>query len=172
MSKHHPLMTAGSLIALLVFLSAGGLAHGNSSDDAKATIGGAHVSVDYGRPSLKGRDPMKMIQPGQLWRLGADKPTTLESDKDLDFGGTRVPKGKYILLARYTEPGKWSLVVSTKSVFQYEPSAKVAEVPMTFREENDSVETLSIQLSAQGDNGVVEVAWGKLRLSGSFSVAK
>ena len=172
MSKYRFLVTGGSAIALLALLSAPGYAHGNASDDAKATIGGAQVSIDYGRPSLKGRDPLKMIQPGQLWRLGADKTTTLESDKDLDFGGTRVPKGKYILLARYTGPGKWSLVVSTKSVFQYEPSAKVAEVPLTFREENDSVETLRIQLSAQGDNGLVEVAWGKLRLAGSFSVAK
>ena len=75
--------------------------HGNEHGEAKATIGSAKVVISYNRPSLKGRDLMKMIHPGDLWRLGADIPTTIESDSDLDFGGTRVPKGKHILMARY-----------------------------------------------------------------------
>lgn len=172
MSKHRLLVIGASAIALLALLSAAGLAHGNASGEAMAMVGGAHVSIDYGSPTLKGRDPLKMIQPGQLWRLGADKVTTIVSDKDLDFGGTRVPKGKYTLLARYIEPGKWSLIVSTKSAAQFQPSAQVAEIPMTVREENDSVEAMRIKLSAQGDNGTIEVAWGKLRLEGAFSAAK
>ena len=138
---------------------------------AKVTINGAQVSIDYGRPALRGRDMLKQIQPGQVWRIGADAPTTLQTDKALDFGGTVVPKGKYILLARLVEPGKWTLIFSSKSVFQYEPSAKLAEVPLTFREASDSAELVAITLTDKGGMGVLDIAWGKMRLSASFKPA-
>jgi hypothetical protein len=153
-------------------LAASGVAHGNERGEAKATIGGATVAIDYGRPMLKGRDPMKLIPPGAVWRIGADAPTTIDSDADLDFGGTRVPKGKHILLAHYIAPGKWSLVVSSKPAAQYDPEAKLAEIPTQVQEGKDSVEEVAIQLSAKGGHGVIEIAWGTMRLVGSFSAAK
>jgi len=147
-------------------------AHGNEHGEAKATIGNAKVTISYNRPALKGRDLTKMIQPGDLWRLGADIPTTIESDADLDFGGTRVPQGKHILLARYVEPGKWTLVVSSKDRFHYEPSARIAEEPMEFENGKDPTDALTIQLSNKGGRGVIEIAWGTLRLVGAFVPAK
>jgi len=161
-----------SAVGVLVLLAANGIAHGNERGTAKATIGGATVTIDYGRPTLKGRDLMKMIQPGGVWRIGSDAPTTIESDADLDFGGTRVPKGKHILLAHYIEPGKWSLVVSSKSASQFEPGAKLAEVPMEYDESRDTMEEVTIQLSAKGGQGVINIAWGTMRLTASFSAAK
>lgn len=165
--------TAAIMVAgLLVFPVLVGFAHGADRGEAKATIGGAKVSIDYGRPSLKGRDIQKLVQPGQMWRLGADAPTTIESNSDLDFGGTRVAMGKHILLARLVEPGKWTLVVSSKPAFQYEPKAKIAEVPMELREAADSVEQVTINLTSKDGKGVIEVAWGKMRLSATFTPAK
>ena len=147
------------------------LAHGNEKGQAKATVGGAHVSIAFGRPSLKGRDPLQMIHPGQIWRIGADSPTTINSDQDLLFGNKRVPKGKHILLARFAEPGKWFLVVSTKSANQYEPGAKLAEVPMKIENADDPLEELAIKLSSQDRHGSIEIGWGKLRLTAPFSAA-
>jgi len=161
-----------SSVGVLALVAANLIAHGNERGTAKATIGSATVTIDYGRPMLKGRDPMKMIQPGSVWRIGSDAPTTIESDADLDFGGTRVPKGKHILLAHYTGPGKWSLVVSSKSASQFDPGAKLAEVPMEVQESKDPVEEVTIQLAAKGSQGVIEIAWGTIRLAGSFSAAK
>jgi hypothetical protein len=172
MTKFNRHIITMSTSALLVLMTHGSLAHGNDRGDAKATIGGAHVSIDYGRPSLKGRDPLKMIQPGKVWRLGSDAPTTLESDRDLNVGGTIVPKGKHILLARYVESGKWTLVFSKKPAFQFEPSAQIPEVPLKFEETNDPVEMVTIQVSERGGSGIIEIAWGKMRLSASFRVAK
>ncbi len=165
-------LIAVAAAGLLVFEAGPISAHGNERAEAKATVGDAHVAIEYGRPMLKHRNINKLIQPGQMWRIGADQPTTLETDQDLDFGGTRVPKGKYIMLARLIEPGKWALVFSKKPVLQYEPSAKVAEVPLESRQESDAVEELAIHLSSQGDRGVIEIAWGAARLSTSFTPAR
>jgi DUF2911 family protein len=161
--------------AITFGLLAGGttiLAHGNERGQAKATIDKAQVTIDYGRPTLKGRDMLKKIEPGHLWRLGSDDPTTIESNADLDFGGTRVSKGKHILLARLVEAGKWTLVVSSKSAMEYEPSAKLAEVPMEFSQASDPVDELTIQLSNSGGHGLIEIAWGTARLKASFAAAK
>jgi hypothetical protein len=168
-SKCFSVVAAAGVLALLAI---NGIAHGNERGAAKATLNGATVTIDYGRPTLKGRDVTKLIQPGSLWRLGSDAPTTIDSDADLDFGGTHVPKGKHILLAHYIEPGKWSLVVSTKPANQYGPGSKLAEVPAEVQQGKDSVEEVTIQLSANDGQGTIEITWGTMRLMGSFSVAK
>ncbi len=80
------------------------------------TIDGANISIEYGRPSLKGRTPGKDVDPyeGREWRTGADEATTLKTDKALKFGSLSVPAGTYTL---YTIPtgGTWHLVVSKKT---------------------------------------------------------
>src|SRR5580698_7239976 len=83
-------------------LAAPALAQNNPRKTASLTLGSAKVTVDYGRPSLKGRnvnDLLKQMSAGQVWRLGADKSTTFTTSADLDFGGTTVPKGIYSLWA-------------------------------------------------------------------------
>lgn len=147
-------------------------AQGSHRGEAKATVGTAHVSIDYGRPSLKGRAPLKMIGPGQVWRLGANAPTTIETDQDLLFGNTRVPKGKHILLAQMVEQGQWVLLVSNKAANEYDPNAKIAEVPMELNNASDSAEELTIKLSGHENRGDIEVAWGTSRLAASFSTAE
>jgi hypothetical protein len=161
-------MTVGAL----AILPHPAVAHGNEPGSANATIGNTKVSIDFRRPTLKGRDLMKLLHPGDLWRMGADIPTTLDSDGDLDFGGTRVPKGKNFLMARYVEPGKWTLVVSSKDRQHYEPSAKLAEIPMEVEEGKDAVDAMDIQLTSKGGRGNIEVAWGSYRLTASFAPAK
>jgi len=171
MTKTRPFLIAIATAALVFLTTNAGVAHGAERGSVKATINGAHITIDYGRPMLRGRDMLGQLKPGQVWRIGADSPTTLESDKDLDFGGTVVPKGKHILLAKLVEPGKWTLVFSSKSVFEYEASAKIAEVPLTFEEANDSDEMVTLKLTDQGGSGVLEIAWGKMRLTASFKPA-
>ena len=172
MSKFERFVTGVAVAGVLAMIPIVLHAHGNEQATVRARIGDANVTIQYARPMLKGRDLTKMIQPGKLWRIGADIPTTIESDQDLDFGGTRVPKGKHILLARYIETGKWTLIVSSQTVFQYEPSAKLAEVPMQIDAVGSPVEELTINLSNQGGRGVIDIAWGSEQLEGSFAAAK
>jgi Protein of unknown function (DUF2911) len=169
------LTRTGLSVAAIAVISLGAillLAQGGNRGEASATIGSAHVSIDYGRPMLKGRDPLSMLSPGQVWRVGAGGPTTIDSDHDLLFGNTRVPKGKHILLAQLTEPGKWVLLVSTKAFDAYDPSAKIAETPMKVENGQASVEQMTLKLSSRGNDGDVVVAWGTSRLAATFSVAE
>jgi DUF2911 family protein len=50
-------------------------------------IDGANISIEYGRPSLKGRVLGKDVEPieGQEWRVGADEATTLKTNKLLRY---------------------------------------------------------------------------------------
>jgi hypothetical protein len=160
-----------TLFTALALLTQTTLAHGNDRGNANAVIGGAHVTIDYGRPSLKGRDPLSLIQPGEVWRLGSDASTTIESDKDLLVGGKKVEKGKHILLARLDGPGKWTLVVSSKPWNQYDASGIIAETPMKLEQAQDSAETVTINLTDKKGTGVITVAWGKLRLTAEIKAA-
>jgi hypothetical protein len=166
--------TGLSLVAIALFSLGAALllAQGGDRGEASATIGPAHVSIDYGRPMLRGREPLSMITPGMVWRLGASAPTTIDTDHDLLFGNTHVPKGKHILLAQMTQPGKWVLLVSNKAYDAYDASAKIAEAPMKLQNGQASVEQMTIKLSGHGNQGHIEVAWGTSRLAASFSVAE
>ena len=166
------LVMAGAALGTALLVAGIAFAHGNGEGEAKVTVGNATVTITFGRPSLKGRDLMQMIQPGNLWRMGADMPTTIESTADLDFGGTRVPKGKHILLARYIGPGQWTLVVSSQDRQHYEPSAKLAEVPMQVEQGLSPLEEMNIELSAKSKTGKITVAWGSYRLTAPFSAAE
>lgn len=164
--------TLVATVLALALTSLPSLAHGQERGTAKATVGSAHVSIDYGRPELKGRDMLGKMQEGAVWRIGANEATTLTTDADLDFAGKRLVKGKHILLARLASGGKWSLLASTKNAFQFEEGAVLAAIPLALETAKDSVEELTITLKANGDKGTIEIAWGTSRLTGSFACAK
>ena len=60
------------------------------------TIDGAHISIEHGRPFLKGR-PESQMMAGKPWRTGADEATVLATDKPLKFGTLSLPAGTYTL---------------------------------------------------------------------------
>src|SRR5689334_6448037 len=73
------------------------------------TIDGAHISIEYGRPHLKGRPESQMMPAGKPWRTGADEATILTTDKPLKFGSLSLAAGTYTL---NTQPGagEWELI--------------------------------------------------------------
>ena len=76
------------------------------------TIDGANISIEYGRPSLKGRpeNGPGFMEIGKPWRTGADEATLLKTDKPLKLGTLSLEPGTYTL---NTQPGEksWQLLV-------------------------------------------------------------
>mgnify|MGYP000894085647 CR=1 FL=1 len=74
-------------------------------------IGLTDVSVEYSRPSKKGRTIFGDVVPyDEVWRTGANAATKITFGDDVMFGGAEVKKGSYALL---TKPGKksWSVML-------------------------------------------------------------
>ncbi|MBC7921632.1 MAG: DUF2911 domain-containing protein [Ferruginibacter sp.] len=80
-----------------------------------SAVGDAKVTIDYSRPSLKGRKVGTDLAPyGKVWRTGANEATTFEVDKDVKVEGKTLPAGKYSL---YTIPGEseWTVIFNKVS---------------------------------------------------------
>lgn len=136
------------------------------------TIDGARISIEYGRPSLKGRSEKTLMPPGEEWRTGADEATTLKTDKPLKFGTLAVPAGTYTL---YTVPGDpgWQLVVSRKTGqwgIPYPKGADLGRAAMTAGKTDAPVEALTIAIDDTAAGGTLKVEWGTTSASLPFTV--
>ena len=127
-------------------------------------MSGKEVAIDYGRPSLKGRDMLGQAAVGQAWRMGADAATGLKTDADLSFGSVNVPKGEYILTATKVAADVWHLNVLAKA-----DRAKVADVPLAVSKAPDSVELFTIDLKGEKEKGELKLSWGTVALSAPFT---
>ena len=137
------------------------------------TVDGAALSIEYGRPSLKGRAVGKEVATnGKPWRTGADEATTLKTDKPLKFGTLAVPAGTYTL---YTLPGEteWQLIVSKKTGqwgVPYPEGQDLGRVPMKVGKTSAPVEQLTIAVDDTPAGGTLRVEWGSTSASVPFTV--
>ena len=153
-----------ALAAVAVAVAGPAFAQGNPRGEAKATVAGKAVSIDYGRPSLKGRDMLGQAQVGQAWRMGADAATTLKTDADLSFGSVAVPRGEYVLKATKVEPDKWTLNVLNKA-----DRSKIADVPLAPARAEGSAEMFTVDLTGEGSTGEFRMQWGTTALKADFT---
>jgi DUF2911 family protein len=159
----HRAITVSSGLALTLALAATAAAQMNPRGEAKVSLAGKTIVVDYGRPSLKGRDMLGQAAVGQEWRMGADAATTLNTRATLGFGGTQVPPGEYTLKARKVSDTDWVLKVEKSE------GNAVAEVPLQSSPLDKKVEMFTIDLSEDKGQGVFRMSWGNLALSTRFT---
>lgn len=75
---------------------------------------GIELSVFYNRPSKKGREIFGGLVPyGEVWRTGANEPTTFSTNKDLQIGNNSLPAGKYTLWTIPNE-SEWTVIFNEK----------------------------------------------------------
>ncbi len=132
--------------------------------EAKATVAGKSVTVDYGRPSLAGRDMLGQAKAGTPWRMGSGSPTSLKTDADLSFGSVALPKGTYTLTALKDEKGGWTMIASSP-----DGKTKVAEVPLTSSTLKDSVEQFTIEVTGKANAGEFAMMWGAAKMAAPFA---
>ena len=151
-----------SALVLTLVCAAHAAAQANPRGEASLTVGGKPIVVDYGRPSLKGRDMLGKAAVGQEWRMGADAATTLKTEATLSFGGVQVAPGTYTLRARKVSETDWSL--------KFEKDGKAAgEVPLKTTTLDKSVEMFTIDLAEERGKGVFRMSWGTRALSAPFT---
>ena len=150
-----------SCMAMLVAATA--CAQGSPRGEAKVTSNGKSIAIDYGRPSLRGRDMLGKAEEGQTWRMGAGDPTTLTTGADLSFGPVAVPAGHYTLKAKKLAGGEWQLQVISDQ-------GKTVEIPLAKSELSESVEMFTIELNGEKDSGEFQMLWGNTALKAPFKI--
>lgn len=73
---------------------------------------GLDLQVTYCSPSKKNREIFGGLVPyGEVWRTGANEPTTFRTGSDIEFGGQQLGEGLYSL---WTIPGprQWTVILN------------------------------------------------------------
>ena len=70
----------------------------STRDTLSADVGGAHITIEYGRPAKRGREIWgKLVPFDTVWRFGANAAARFSTDRDLMIGGAHVPAGTYTI---------------------------------------------------------------------------
>lgn len=176
--RHHSAMILALLAAAVVTLSAqkttqvhpgaGGSPHVRS----EWLMDGANISIEYGRPFLKGRPESQMMPQGKPWRTGADEATTLKIDRPLTFGTLAVSAGMYTL---YTVPGarEWRLIISKRTGqvgIPYPEGEDLGRVAMKLGTTAAPVEQLTISIDDTPSGATLRIEWGRTSASVPFTI--
>jgi hypothetical protein len=165
--------TALALLSVALAVPAHAQAQGERGK-AEMKAGPGAITIDYGRPSLKGRDMLGQLQEGAFWRMGRNEATVFTTPVDLAFGTTRIAKGAYSLWLKRTgetfqlvfnsQTGQWGT--------QHDPAKDVASVAMAKSPLAAPVETFTLGLVPAAKGGTLELSWGAAKLGVPFEIAK
>src|SRR5512147_841898 len=73
------------------------------------------VSVNYGRPSMRGRKIMGELVPwNKVWRTGANQATHFRTNFPMIIGGVPVPKGLFTLWTIPSQNG-WKIIINKQT---------------------------------------------------------
>ncbi len=169
-------MNSAKIFGLMVcvLLAVSSFAQGNRGKAELQTDSGS-ITVDYGRPALKGRDMLSQLQVGQFWRMGMNQATVFTTPVDLVFGSVKIPKGAYSLWLKLVAPEKYEMAFNTQTGqwgMQHDVSKDAFHVPFQKQTAAGPVEVFAIDLKSAPKGGVFTMSWGTTMLSAEFQFAK
>lgn len=141
----------------------------------KQRIGVTDVTVEYSRPSMRGRKIFGGLEPyGSVWRTGANSATKVTFSTDVTFGGKAVPAGSYAL---HTIPGEseWTVILNAAAgwgSYGYDAAKDVARVVVKPMKLNHPVETFAIEFSdlSKENAGTLMLAWENVSVAVKIEV--
>jgi hypothetical protein len=138
---------------------------------ASGTIDGVEVTLEYGRPNVKGRTVWGDLVPfGKVWRSGANEATTITFSRDAMIQGEVLSAGTYAL---FTIPSAdtWTVIFNKTAdqwgAFNHDVGQDALRVTVQPRT-GDMVESLDFQV---GDSAVT-MHWEELVVPFEVSAAK
>jgi hypothetical protein len=151
-----------------------GLQQVSPRDTARATIGDAILSVDYGRPLARGRTLLgNVISYDRVWRTGANAATHFTTSAPITVAGLALPAGTYTL---WTIPHERSVeLVVNRQTGQwgtgYGPAHDLGRAPMTVGTLDSPVEQFTISIEPRSiRRGTLAMAWGTFRWTAAIEL--
>ena len=161
--------------------------------EASTQIGEAWITVDYGRPILRGRQGIfgsgenygaKLSANAPVWRVGANKSTRFNTEADLMFGDKKLPAGEYSMFIEL-KPEQWTLIFSNHAAkdsgresgdglwgsYNYTADKDVIRVPMSVNTIDMSVDQFTIGFfDVSSSGGTLGVIWDNVMGATNFSL--
>ena len=136
------------------------------------TSGGITVTVNYSRPSARGRlifgpEDQEALQPfGEYWRLGANEATEISFSRDVLFNGSPVKAGTYRMYA-IPGPNSFEIVLNTEvgksGSSQPDEENDVLRTKVQTQKTSAPVEQFTISLAPQGEGMQMVFEWSDTR---------
>jgi hypothetical protein len=132
-------------------------------DSVSLDLDGARITVNYGRPSRRGRTIVGGVVPfNEVWRTGANEATTFITEADLFVGEAEVPRGSYSLFSLPSQR-QWLLIINKQtgqSGTEYDRALDLVRLPLKKRTLRSPVEQLTIRLEKTGEGkGMLRILW-------------
>ncbi len=140
------------------------------------TVGLTEVTVDYSRPSMRGRAVFGELVPyGKLWRTGANAYTKISFDTDVTISGQEVKSGTYSI---FTKPGEknWEVFFYTDTQGggtprEWDDAKVVAKATVPVYPMDMPVETFTITIDDVKSNGAnIGIIWENVYVAIPFGV--
>lgn len=146
----------------------------SAGDSVRATVGAAHIAINYARPRARGRDVFKNGVLGDtIWRTGANSATAFTTDRDLVIDGKTVPAGSYTLWTHVrSDNSAYELIFNTLTGewgTDYRAERDLVRVPLAVSKLASPVEAFSIGVEPQGSGGVIKLQWQTTQLAVPFT---
>ncbi|HEX7284789.1 MAG TPA: DUF2911 domain-containing protein [Candidatus Angelobacter sp.] len=140
---------------------------------AEVTLKGKKVTIDYSRPSARGRKVAGGLIPyDKVWRTGANEATTLKTEVALNIGGVKVPAGTYTIYTLASETAPWKLIINKQTGqwgTEYHQEQDLARVEMKVSQTKQPVEQFTISFDKMGEDAATLVLeWENSRASVSL----
>jgi hypothetical protein len=132
-------------------------------DSITLTLDTTAISVNYSRPSMRGRKIMGALVPwDKVWRTGANLATHLRTSFDMVMGGVPVPRGTYTLWT-IPSPTTWTIVLNKQTGqwgTNYDERQDLARFEARTETLPSPVDTFTIALQAAGkQGGLLKLLW-------------
>jgi hypothetical protein len=165
-----------AVVTLLIVVGNEAIAQGKQvpspRDSVFLSLDTNKISVNYSRPSIRGRVIMGQLVPwNKVWRTGANQATHLKTNFDMMLGDVPVPRGTYTLWT-LPSPTGWKLILNKQTGqwgTQYDPGQDLARFDAKVETLPGVVDTFTISLEATGKAaGVLKLKWEKTQVSAAF----
>jgi len=151
------------------------LAQARASEPAKVsqTIAGAEITIEYSRPSLRGRHPDSLfgtqIEWGAIWTPGANNATTLSTSRTIVLNGTAVAAGKYGVWIEVRRDSSWLVHLHPDTARWHLPppprGQMIVSIPATPRQADGVRQTLAWEFdNLRAGGGQMRMWWGRTLL--------